>query len=253
MSALVSLESMADELVRKGLPPEYAERVTAELADHRRDIIEELQAAGHSVAAAAEEADRRIGEPRQVVNQLARAYQRRYFCGRWRALTFVVTPMLAVIIAWNVLALAIVPSSLFAINSADRLGYELSLAGQANIKLALGLTAFNAIAPSLLAIAYYRLAIRAGLSNVWAWISIAQVALVVGSIHWFASHESGRAGMSFPFGADAQGNFRFMAYAPSQLLQAAIPLAVLAALVWRQHRRQAAFLDSPGCSATLTT
>lgn len=253
MSALVSLENMADVLVRKGLPTEYAERVAAELSDHRRDVIDEMQAAGHSAAAAAEEADRRIGEPRQVANQLARAYQRRYFCGRWRALTFVVTPLLAVVIAWHVMALALVPSSLFAINSADRLGYELSLASQANIKLALGLTAFQAIVPALLAIAYYRLAIRAGLRNAWAWISVAQVAVAAGSMHWFASHESGRAGMSLPLGVDAQGNLSFMTYAPTQLLQAAVPLAVLAAMVWSQYRRQAPFLDSSGGSATLST
>ena len=40
------LEDIAADLVRRGLPVDYAQRAAAEFADHHRDLVDELQRSG---------------------------------------------------------------------------------------------------------------------------------------------------------------------------------------------------------------
>jgi len=246
MSALVSLESMADALVRKGLPAEYAERATAELVDHRRDIVDELRTLGLSAADADKEADNRIGDIHKLIKKLTREFRGRRFYGRWPIVTFILSPMLALYGVWILMAAICVYGSQFVASLLSRLhGSEPTLATVAEIKLFMGWITFNAIAPICLATLYTHLALRAGFGRRWAATSVVQIALFAGFLGWQADHANGRVILSVPVGVTASGGMRWIAAAtgPWQLLQTAIPFAVLLAMIWIDHRRRATFLD----------
>jgi len=95
-----ALDGIAVELVRRGLPAEYAERAAAELADHHGDLVEELRPAGMSDSQAATEASLRLGDTRTLIRNTVREYQRRHWCGRWPLLTFLFGPVLLMLAAW---------------------------------------------------------------------------------------------------------------------------------------------------------
>lgn len=74
------LHSLRNELLRRGLPRHYVERVTGELADHAADMAAEAERttfAGPSAPLIA-----RLGEPRQLADDISREFQRRTFLGR---------------------------------------------------------------------------------------------------------------------------------------------------------------------------
>jgi hypothetical protein len=93
MSTYEPLDGIVVELIRRGLPAEYAQRAVDELADHHRDLLEELQAAGWTDSHAKQEASRRLGEPHKLAQKTIREYQRRYWCGRWPLITFLLGPI----------------------------------------------------------------------------------------------------------------------------------------------------------------
>jgi hypothetical protein len=88
------------QLVRRGLPADYAEHAAAELADHHRDLIDELTATGLSESQASTEASHRLGDSRTLVKNTVRAYQRRHFCGRWPLVAFILGPLLMLLVIW---------------------------------------------------------------------------------------------------------------------------------------------------------
>ncbi len=94
------LESFAADLVRRGLPVDYAERAGTELADHFGDLAAELIASGLDETAASQEAARRLGPQRMLLKKTVREYQRRQWCGRWPLLTFVIAPIPALCLLW---------------------------------------------------------------------------------------------------------------------------------------------------------
>jgi hypothetical protein len=100
MNTPESLYGMVSDLVRRGLPSEYAQRAASEFADHHRDLVEELHSAGWSESAAATEASGRLGDSRTLIKNTVRAYQRRFWCGRWRIATFVMFPIPLVAVLW---------------------------------------------------------------------------------------------------------------------------------------------------------
>lgn len=89
----VAPEIIAAELVRRGLPVDYAQRAAEEIADHHRDLTEECRANNIDEPVAEREATRRLGDPRTLVKKTVREYQRRHWCGRWRLLTFLFGPI----------------------------------------------------------------------------------------------------------------------------------------------------------------
>jgi len=93
-------ETVAAELVRRGLPIDYAQRAAAELADHHRDLVAELRGAGLDEPNATAEATRRLGDARTLVKKTVREYQRRFWCGRWPLLTFLLGPIPLLVLAW---------------------------------------------------------------------------------------------------------------------------------------------------------
>ena len=65
------------ELIRRGLPADYASSAAAELADHHRDLVGELCNTGMDESAAAREAAQRLGDHRSLVKKSVREFQRR--------------------------------------------------------------------------------------------------------------------------------------------------------------------------------
>jgi hypothetical protein len=100
MNTPESLSGVVSDLIRRGLPVDYAERAAAEFTDHHRDLVEELQAAGWSDSQASTEASRRLGDLRALTKKTAREYQRRHWCARWPFLTFLLAPIPTVVAAW---------------------------------------------------------------------------------------------------------------------------------------------------------
>ena len=97
-----ALNELYAQLVRRGLPAEYARRAAAELVDHLRDLLDELQAVGMSESQAAAEASHRLGDSRTLVKKTVREYQRRYWCGRWPLITFLLGPIPVLVFTWVV-------------------------------------------------------------------------------------------------------------------------------------------------------
>jgi hypothetical protein len=87
------LDGMVSDLIRRGLPADYATRAAAEFADHHRDLVEELQATGLSESQATTEASKRLGNARTLMKKTVREYQRRYWCARWPLVTFLLAPI----------------------------------------------------------------------------------------------------------------------------------------------------------------
>ncbi|MCA9241584.1 MAG: hypothetical protein KDA37_15345 [Planctomycetales bacterium] len=102
-----SFEFIRDALLRRGMPVEYANRSLAELADHHADLVEESRRGGATPAEAAEEASRRLGEPRKLVGRIVREYQCRTLTGRWPLLSFIVAPLPLLILGWVLAILTI--------------------------------------------------------------------------------------------------------------------------------------------------
>jgi len=99
-------DNFAAELVRRGLPVEYAQHVAAELDDHRRHLLGELRASGLDESAAETEAARRLGDDRFLVKRTVREFRQRHWCGRWPTTAFLFCSIPAVIAAWIATGLA---------------------------------------------------------------------------------------------------------------------------------------------------
>jgi hypothetical protein len=106
MNTPEALNHLVVQLVRRGLPVDYAERAVAEFDDHHRDLLGELHAGGWSDSHAAAEATRRLGDSRTLIKKTAREYQRRHWCARWRLITFLFGPVPLLLLSWIALTLA---------------------------------------------------------------------------------------------------------------------------------------------------
>ncbi|HEX3601633.1 MAG TPA: hypothetical protein VHU84_15885 [Lacipirellulaceae bacterium] len=103
------LNGMLNDMVRRGLPTDYAQRAAAEFVEHHQDLADELKASGWTEGDAAVEASRRLGDAQTFITKTVRGYQCRFWCGRWRIATFLLLPIptlltlwLATIAAWGV-------------------------------------------------------------------------------------------------------------------------------------------------------
>lgn len=90
MECQQSLRGLRDELLRRRLPRDYVERVTAELADHFEDIASEEPPGAMDGSAAA----KRLGCRALLAGQIVRQFQRGTFCGRHPWLSLIVLPVL---------------------------------------------------------------------------------------------------------------------------------------------------------------
>jgi hypothetical protein len=174
-------ESLAAELVRRGLPAEYAQRAASEFADHQLDLVNELKLNGIDEIAARAEASRRLGDDRMLVRKTVREYRQRCWCGRWQLLTFLLAPIPALCLLWLGMAAILVGIG----SLCDWLGYELSqvdgrtsLFERSFVEAMWGVTFLGS--PMVVTAWFGRLAYRRGLAVYWAIAVGVQMALFVG-------------------------------------------------------------------------
>jgi hypothetical protein len=91
------LNKLRSLLLRRGLPADYVSRAVQELADHHADLME-----GEPTGEAdrTEDAWRRLGNVERLGTELVRKYHARTFSGRHPLVTFVLTPIPAMITFW---------------------------------------------------------------------------------------------------------------------------------------------------------
>jgi hypothetical protein len=166
-------DGYCSQLVRRGLPVDYAERAAAEIADHHRDLVAELHAEGRDEAAAAAEASRRLGDQRTLVKKTVREYQRRYWCGRWPLLTFFIAPLPLLLFAWTATALLVMcilwPFTKLGLVQTDQHDGIISTAEWLGDRFMVAMFLFAI--PAVLVLLFHRIARRAALG--WQWVTLA--------------------------------------------------------------------------------
>lgn len=222
-------EKLAIELVRRGLPVEYAQRAADELADHRRDLVEELRACGRDAATADQEASRRLGDLPMLVKKTVREYQCRFRCGRWPLLTFILAPIPALGLLWVAMAATLAGGA----SICDWLGIELTqVDGETTIFercLVEGLwgTVFL-LAPVIVTLVFSRLARRSGLALAWGVFVGVQMALFVGLNQFNIDYQRCTVQLAWPI--DLPSLLGWMAWyfggTWRHLVQVALPLAL---------------------------
>ncbi|HEX3601634.1 MAG TPA: hypothetical protein VHU84_15890 [Lacipirellulaceae bacterium] len=199
MHTLESIDSIVSQLIRRGLPQDYAQRAAAEFADHHRDLVQELQASGSSEPQAISEATRRLGDARTLVNKTVREYQRRHWCGRWPKLAFLVFPIPAMYALW-LTALMLMLGLTIMLNKMGIIHLDQSSEGPLSPTqrtIAFGVVScYILVLPVLMTVAFARMAKRARLGGRWIVISACLIGLCAGSVGFYH-------GPSFKSAADA--------------------------------------------------
>jgi hypothetical protein len=223
INTLAAHDNITVELVRRGLPVEYAERAAAEIADHHRDLVAELRANGFDEAAASDEASHRLGDPRTLVKKTVREYQRRYWCARWPILSFVVAPPLVCAVAWWLAGAAVILSfrffGIFRSAEIDNVYFRLG------VGYVLGMMLFHVV-PVFVAIAFVHWARRAACGMAWIVASGIGVGLFAALQVWFVDEQQ------FGFNIAVQNVMRWYVLNPWQWFQFALPLAAGLGFYW---------------------
>jgi hypothetical protein len=248
-----SLREFTNELVRRGLPIEYSRRAAEEFADHHRDLIEELQAAGMDETAAVATATERLGDTKALVKKTVREFQRRHWCGRWPVVTFLFGPLVLLITTWILtgVGLMLLGKTLDAIGmKSQRHDGVHSTADRIAMSCLTGWFVF--VLPTLVLLLLSRWVSRAGLN--WRWVAFAAIVLAVnvgsmqcGNVYQLSgSNVSNLAtGQSLPpdtfvmsvplwiYFSGFQSTLSWYANNPQQLCQSFLPLAVAGLMIWR--------------------
>jgi hypothetical protein len=232
-------ESFAAELVHRGLPIDFACRVAEELADHQRDLVDELRASGLAESAATAEASRRLGDTREIVNKTVREYRRRYWCGRWPLLAFLIGPPVLVVMSFVAIVLVayaiFIPLEYLGIRFDQSAPDGIVSSGEyAAALVGRVLTLFVGPAVSLMVLGYF--ARRAAVGPAWICLSTTIMTLTV-SCMWCGL--AGGVRPSFPAdqGITMVGLpiLRF-AHDPMYIAQCLLPLGIGAGMILRMRR-----------------
>jgi hypothetical protein len=173
---------MAAELIRRGLPVEYASRAAAELADHHQELVEELRATGLSDSQASKAASRRLGEPHMLVKKTVYEYQRRYWCGRWPLITFLLGPVSMLLSVWLATALTLAAIGWFVGLFVEETRIE-AFESVAQYAIAYSLKIWlTFVSPVLVIAAMCWLAARAALSRAWMGVASVMMASFIGFV-----------------------------------------------------------------------
>lgn len=87
------LHDLSEHLLRAGLSPSRVQRYVRELADHRDDLVEDLEAHGRTPAAASAEAQRRLGSFEVLALPMLTDRRFRSRAGRWPAIFYLALPL----------------------------------------------------------------------------------------------------------------------------------------------------------------
>lgn len=236
------------ELVRRGLPADYARRTAEELDDHRADLLADLHAAGAENAEAI--ADEQLGETRKLAKRIASDYQRRSWFGRWPLTSFLLAPPLVLCAVWCACVLGIFAISAVA-HWLDGPGMPAEYTTGRNIETAWGfyyfaVTAFSFLVPCVVAWWYSRFALTGAQSRAYLLIACLSFGLMNGLVYhqvWIVPNNADRAmnGFGVYFG-DATAMAQFFSR-PIQLAQLLTPVLVGVVLLWRDNlQRKSALL-----------
>jgi hypothetical protein len=212
-----TLETLRRDLVRRGLPHDYVERVVGELNDHDND----LRGEGHDPAAA-DPAAERLGDPAELADMVTAQYRARSFVGRHPVLTFVVAPIPAALLAW--VLLFVVGAIVF---QGPLVAFENHISPNAFVWSGWAQTQVLVFAmPALVTLVFSRLAYRAG--HGWRWQCVSSLILIVlaGVL---------RSGLTVSSGAH-DGTLMIGFWLPPHPLPMVLPVAIAAAFLWRSRR-----------------
>jgi hypothetical protein len=233
----LSLELLAIELLRRGLPRPYVQRVVRELAEHCADILDEQPTPGS--------ASDRLGAPAALADSIVSAYRARTFCGRHPILTFVVAPIPLVILAW--IGVVLIFTLL------DWVGEWLGVAAWTEGKPLAEWPVFAVwcvlsfyyvlmFAPfALVSAVLCRLARRAGRSSKWVLVGCLLVGLLAASVSYGCKlpDAPGTGSITIAwllYPAPGQPLLHRLSFT-QQLLQFAVPLGIGLYAVWKSSRR----------------
>ena len=175
-------DAMVADLIRHGLPAEYAQRAAAELADHHRDLVEEVQSAGWTESYAASEASRRLGETRALVRKTVREYRQRYWCGRWPLLTFFLGPISGLLTLWLISGLALAAIGwILGVIVDETTAKAIEPVGQYVILYPLKIW-LTLVSPVLVMAIFCWLASRAAMNRAWTCVAAGMLATFIGFV-----------------------------------------------------------------------
>jgi hypothetical protein len=266
MNTPESLNGMVSGLVRRGLPLDYAERAAAELADHHRDLVDELRRTGLTESQATTEASQRLGDSRTLVKKTIREYQRRYWCARWPLITFLLGPIPILFFTYVAFVLVLY----MVLTPLEKLGVFRQYPPDGTLTtgewllnlLAIALVGF--IGPAITMLTLARLAKRAALDWKWLVVSACLLGLTVGMMRCgFREARLNPTMDGKPVLADQplitfgvplfapswREAWRWYTYDLQQICQVLLPLAIVAAVVMRSKQLswRAPQLVADGC------
>jgi hypothetical protein len=234
----VPLERIEADLVRRGLPVDYAQRAAAELADHHGDLKSELIAAGFEETAASAEAARRLGPRRMLAKKTVREYQRRYWCGRWPLLTFLLGPIVFAVLSFVAIVLLAYCISLPLAQVGIRFDHTPDgiRSPRENVEAIVAHVLFLFVAPAVSLLILAGLARKAALGSGWLWLSTGVLTLVVSCI-WLGFASETRMNLPADQGITMVGLpiLRF-AHDPMYIAQCLLPLGIGAGMILRMRR-----------------
>lgn len=235
------LDGMLTQLLRRGLPADYAQRAVAELADHHQDLAEELRARGMTEEAAATEASRRLGEPRALVKKTVREYQRRFWCGRWPRLTFLFGPIVLVVLSW----LAIVLVALCILWPLQELGFDVNPASDGiistyeSVSTRVAQVLYLLISPALALLVLSRVAKKLAMGPAWVCLS-ASILAVFSGLFWIGFAGDVHSHMPADQGMLMIGlpmlSWRRWTHEPWYVAQMLLPLGIGGVMLWRMKQ-----------------
>ncbi len=167
------------ELIRHGLPTEYALRTAHELHDHRADLLAELRSANvPDVEAIVNE---RIGETRVLAKQIALDYRRRTWLGRWPLVGIAVASLPLLLVGWIVSFGLVYVSGLLVAEVGTACGFgRPSTMVQAVLAYSLLLYFFTAV-PTAITFLWGRIALRTTNNRMYPLAICLMIALIAGS------------------------------------------------------------------------
>lgn len=230
------------QLVRRGLPADYAHRAATELADHHQDLVEGLTSSDSDCASVEEEAVRRLGDRGQLIDKVVHEFRRRRWCGRWPLVTFLLGPIALLMVGWILtIALSAIiawPLSKLGVLVADEPDGIIS-AGEAAVQRGMQLWYFFLV-PSLAMLLLFRWSKQAAMSRNWICLSAVVMAVFVGlfrcdvtSFECSASIDRVFVVTGFPFIESWNAVCQWYSADAWQIAQNLLPLALVTALLAR--------------------
>lgn len=246
MNTPVLLEGFAAELVRRGLPLDYAQSTAVELADHHCDLVDELQADGMDAVSAEIAAGERLGERRLLVNKAVGDFQRRHWCGRWPLLTFFIGPIPLMILT----CLAMMLAGICAFWSLEKLGLAVELPPDGILStyemtvVYVGQALYFFLAPAIVIRFLVCRSKRAGLGPCWPLLSAGVLAVFSGMFLFdFAdvAKVNGPADrvlmvMGLPMVEGWAATWRWYLHDPLHICQFLLPMVLATGLVLRNQQ-----------------